>query len=281
MTRSTAERVATPDGRTLHLERLGEGTPTVVFESGMGVSRSMWGAVAPKVAERTSVAVYDRAGLGRSPAAPGPRHLDHLVADLEVVLDHLGAGPFVLVGHSWGGPVVRAEAAARPGRVAGLVLVDQSDERCDLFFSKANERQSTWGPRLLPLAARLGLLRIPVKKLSVHLPEEWAAAFRAEDGIPSAVRTQIAELASSTEDLRRLRDHPLTLPDVPVSVISGMQNGPGERARRPAIIEAHRETAAALPQGRHVEAPASSHYVPFSEPDLVVAEVLRVAGLAG
>jgi pimeloyl-ACP methyl ester carboxylesterase len=273
---TTAEDVALPDGRTLHLERMGSGAPIVVFESGMGVSRSMWGAVAPKVAARTTAVVYDRAGLGRSPAAAGRRDLDHLVADLSAVLDHLGPGPFVLVGHSWGGPIVRAAAAARPERIAGLVLVDQTDERCDLFFSKVNERQLRWGPRLLPLAARAGLLRIPAKRLSAHLPDPWAAALRAEDGTVAATRTQIAELVGSTDDLRRLRDDPLALPDVPVSVISGVQHGFGEGGRRPAVVDAHRQTAAALPRGRHVEAAGSSHYVPFTEPDLVVGEIERV-----
>jgi pimeloyl-ACP methyl ester carboxylesterase len=276
MTDWTTERVTTPDGRWLHLERGGSGAPTVVFESGMGTSRNMWGAVAPKVAMRATAVVYDRAGLGRSPAATGPRDLAHLVADLEAVLAHLGAGPFVLVGHSWGGPIVRAAAADRPDRIAGLVLVDQTDEGCDLFFEKVNERQVAWGPRLLPLAARLGLLRIPVKRLSVHLPEDWAAAFRAEDGTLPAIRAQVAELVPSIDDLRRLREEPLALPDVPVSVISGMQNGVGERDRRPAIIATHRATAAALPRGRHVEAARSSHYVPVTEPDLIVAEVLRI-----
>jgi pimeloyl-ACP methyl ester carboxylesterase len=272
----TIEAVTTTDGRTLHLERRGAGRPIVLFESGMGVSRCMWGAVVPAIAERTTAVVYDRAGLGRSPATTGPRDLDHLVADLEDVLDHLGGGPFVLVGHSWGGPIVRAAAARRPGQVAGLVLVDQTDERCDLFFSKVNERQLKWSPRLLPLAARLGLLRRVTKKLSVHLPDDWAAPFRAEDGAGSALRTQLAELASSTDDLRRLRDQPLVLPDVPVSIISGVKNGFGEGGRRPAIVEAHRQSAAALPRGRHVTADRSSHYVPFTDAELVVAEILRV-----
>jgi pimeloyl-ACP methyl ester carboxylesterase len=48
----------------------------------------------------------------------------------------------VLVGHSWGGPIVRVAAAGVPERIAGLVLVDQTDEGCDMFFSSASERQA-------------------------------------------------------------------------------------------------------------------------------------------
>jgi pimeloyl-ACP methyl ester carboxylesterase len=251
-----------------------------VFEAGMGASRNMWGAVVPLVTPQTSVVVYDRSGLGQSPPDPALRHLARLSEDLVDLLEQVGPGPFVLVGHSWGGPVVRAAAASRPGLVTGLVLVDQTDENCDLFFGKGNERQAAWAPRIMPLMQRTGLLGRMLRKLAGHLPEPWATAFLAEDGTKAAIGTQLAELAASTEDLRRCRDEPLALPDVPVTVISGTVTGFLERGRRPELVVAHRATAAALRQGRHVTADASSHYVPFTEPQLVADEILRIVDLA-
>ena len=165
----------TRDGRRLHFERRGTGSPVVVFEAGMGASRNEWGAVVPAVAERTTTVAYDRSGLGRSPRDPEPRPLARLVSDAVDLLEHLRDGPFVLVGHSWGGPIVRSVAAQAPDRVAGLVLVDQSDEGCELFFSKGNERQVRLSTPLMPLAARLGLVRMGVSRLARSLPEPAAA----------------------------------------------------------------------------------------------------------
>lgn len=270
----------TRDGRRLHVERHGTGSPVVVFEAGMGASRNEWGAVVPAVAERTTTVAYDRSGLGRSPRDPQPRPLARLVSDAVDVLDHLGDGPFVLVGHSWGGPIVRSVAAQVPDRVAGLVLVDQSDEGCELFFSKGNERQVRFSTRLMPLAARLGFVRMGVSRLARSLPEPAASAMRAEDGTVDAMRAMQAEMIGSIDDLRRLRDDPPEQPDVPVSVISGMQLTRLERGRRPELIAAHRARAAALPQGRHVAAERSGHYVPFTEPELVAAEILRIVEAA-
>jgi pimeloyl-ACP methyl ester carboxylesterase len=266
----------THDGRALHLERHGDGAPVVVFESGMGASRSMWGAVVPLVAARTSAVVYDRSGLGRSEVDDAPRTLARLADDLGAVLDHIGPGPFVLVGHSWGGPIARVAAAAVPARIAGLVLVDQTDERCELFFSTAARRQASWSMRTMPVLARTGLLRLPVRKLAAHLPDEAARAMRAEDATGPALRTMGAELRQSLADLARLRDAPPTLPDVPVTFITGTKASRLEARRRAALLAAHRAHAGSLPRGRHVTADRSSHYVPFTEPELVADEVLRI-----
>lgn len=266
----------TRDGRLLHFERHGDGSPIVVFEAGMGASRNSWGAVVPAVADRTTAVAYDRSGLGQSPPDPERRDLARLTDDLEDLLDHLGAGPFVLVGHSWGGPIVRSAAARLPDGIAGLVLVDQTDEGCELFFSAANERQARLAPKMMPILARTGLLRLFVKRLATQLPEPWATGLRTEDGTVAALQEQLAELRHSTDDLRRLRDEPPALPDVPVSIISGARSGFLERGRRTELIAAHRAHAAALPQGRHVLAPASSHYVPFTDPAVITAEILRI-----
>jgi pimeloyl-ACP methyl ester carboxylesterase len=248
----------------------------VVFESGMGVSHHMWAAVASRVADTTGTVAHDRSGLGRSELDPAPRTLDRLADDLVDVLDHLGDGPVVLVGHSWGGPIVRRAAAERPERVVGLVLVDPTEETCDLFFSRASQLQTQAMLPLLPALARAGLLRIPARRLAALLPEPSASAMVAEDGSVAAARAMQAELRSCTDDLRTLRDRPLPPLSVPVTYVSGGQSSRLERGRRDELIDAHRRAAASLPRGRHVLARRSGHHVPFTEPDLVAAEVLTI-----
>ncbi|MGW0182360.1 alpha/beta fold hydrolase, partial [Nocardia sp. NPDC003345] len=113
-TQGTPEWVTTRDGRRLYSMVLPGpaegGGATVVFEAGAAATRSSWGLVQPGVGRFTRAVVYDRSGLGASPADPGGRDLDRMATDLVDVLDHFGDGPFVLVGHSAGGPLVRLAA---------------------------------------------------------------------------------------------------------------------------------------------------------------------------
>jgi pimeloyl-ACP methyl ester carboxylesterase len=112
-------------GYELYYECSGQGSPTVILESGGGNDSSYWADVFDGVKGTTRVCKYDRANLGRSDKVPGPRTFHDTTRDLQVLLEkvHIG-GPYILVGHSLGGMLVRIFAHQHPGEVAGIVLVD-------------------------------------------------------------------------------------------------------------------------------------------------------------
>ncbi|MER6251543.1 alpha/beta hydrolase [Streptomyces sp. NPDC001584] len=150
----------------------GAGAPTVVFEAGAAATRSSWALVQPAVAAWARAVVYDRAGLGLSPADTGARTLRRMADDLEDLLDHFGPGPFVLVGHSAGGPLVRLVAAGRGDTIRGLVLVDPTDEGTALLFRPLFRRAERVVIAVNLLLARLGLLGRVYGPLAKALPEE-------------------------------------------------------------------------------------------------------------
>jgi pimeloyl-ACP methyl ester carboxylesterase len=85
----------------------------------LGIQR----ALAPEVGS----VVYDRAGLGWSDPAPGPRRLGVMVDELHTVLSASGVTPpYVLAGHSIGGLVALGYAARYPSDIAALALIDSS-----------------------------------------------------------------------------------------------------------------------------------------------------------
>lgn len=69
--------------RGLYLWCTGTGSPTVLMEGGDGDASDSYAFAEPAVSRVTRTCVYDRANLGRSNPAPGPRGLSDLVGDLE------------------------------------------------------------------------------------------------------------------------------------------------------------------------------------------------------
>ena len=271
----TSGFVSLEGGRRIHYMERGAGEATVVFESGLGFSRSTWGLVAPVIGDCTRTVVYDRAGLGRSDDDDEARDLERLTDDLDALLTGLGPGPFLLVGHSWGGPIVRSVAARSPERIIGLVLVDQTDENCSLYFDPTSAKRFAQGARMLPALARARLYGPIGGRAGRVQPRDVAADHRTEDFTPRAAATSVAEMHGLLDDLARLRDAPPELHGIPTTIITGTRSTALDRAQRNALNAGHRATAAAL-GARLVEAGDSGHLVMFTEPQLVIDEVVRL-----
>ena len=113
-------------GLALHIHCLGEGSPTVVMDAGLGNDGSVWNDVQREVGRSTRVCAYDRAGMGYSNGpAPRPHTNRQMARELHALLTRSGNdGPYVLVGHSMGGINVRLFEAEHPEPVVGMVLVD-------------------------------------------------------------------------------------------------------------------------------------------------------------
>lgn len=107
----------------------GEGSPTIIFENGLGWNVDTWNDVYPTVAETTRVCRYDRLGVGFSDSVPQatPRSSLEQARDLHAVLE-IGEieGPYVLVGHSIAGYMLVSFTHLYPDEVLGAVFVDAS-----------------------------------------------------------------------------------------------------------------------------------------------------------
>ncbi|WP_030661392.1 alpha/beta fold hydrolase [Streptomyces rimosus] len=279
----------TRDGRKLHAMVLpgphggadadpDPGTPTVVFEAGAAATRSSWALVQPTVGTWTRAIVYDRAGLGRSPADPASRTMRRMADDLEDLLDHFGPGPYVLVGHSAGGPLVRLAATGRLDRIRGLVLVDPTDEGADVLFSPMFRRAERTSIAISLLLARLRLLGLVYRWTAAPLPEDARRDMKRDGFTVGLIRTQRAQARTFLDELSAFRSAPPELGDLPVTLISGALTGNGmNKAIRRAANNSHARCAAKAAQGKHVIAPRSGHYVPLTDPGLIAEEIRLIA----
>jgi len=120
------DRVVGIDGeRGLYVRCTGSGSPTVVMEGGDEDTSESYAFAAPSVSAVARTCVYDRANLGGSDPAAGPRGLSDLVGDFEALLRAARIpGPYVLVGTSGGGYISAGYAYEHPDEVAGMVFVE-------------------------------------------------------------------------------------------------------------------------------------------------------------
>jgi pimeloyl-ACP methyl ester carboxylesterase len=179
--------------RGLYVRCSGTGSPTVVMEAGDEDTSDSYLFAESEIADLTRTCVYDRANLGLSDPAPGPRGLADLVSDLERLLEVADIpGPYVLVGTSGGGFITAGYAVTHPDQIAGMVFIDTGAplsnppreivEATDPGNPENIERRDYLQVERDAWAARKRIGNIPVTVVSVDFSraEENASPFAVE-----------------------------------------------------------------------------------------------------
>jgi pimeloyl-ACP methyl ester carboxylesterase len=270
-------------GRRLMLHRAGTGTPAVVIEAGAGAFGLDYLNLLERCAHQTTCVLYDRAGSGWSDPALGPRSTRDIVTDLHDALRLAGtAGPYLLLGHSFGGLVAQAFAQNFPHDVVGMVLIDPLVAGIPLPEE---------GDEAAAEAMVEELLRDP------DILREWYPQMFAEwEKLPAQVRDPLIarhldpyRVMAGIRDMttaRRIRDDVSNgprLPDVPVTVLTGMQIDPApgssddeKRAFNEIKLDAHAAFTRSLPQGEHRVLADGGHFLHTQRPDVVADAVFAI-----
>jgi pimeloyl-ACP methyl ester carboxylesterase len=273
-------------GRKIYMECRGQGSPTVILESGAGAWADIWSRdykqpagqrtmVIPGVAQFTHVCAYDRPGTigdvnpdldphgppfypSRSDPVPQPRTSKDMVADLHALLQAAHVpGPYVLVGHSAGGLVVRLYASTYPGEVVGMVLLDST--HVDVWHRfRAALTPEQW--------AQFEALTISNRELEAVYPD--------------AERLWTAPMADTptTEQVRQaqaLRPMPLVVLSHGIPFAAPTPDWPSDKME--GIMTALQEDLAKLvPNAHYAIATKSAHNIHQDQPELVIAAIREV-----
>ncbi len=302
-----AEQLVDVDhGRRLNLYCVGEGSPTVVFEAGLGGDTASWDLVQPVIAQHTRACSYDRAGLGFSDPATRPGTSADAVDDLQRLLSAAGIKPpYILVGHSYGGMHVRLYAYAHTADVAGMVLVDPSSEdlgpresqidQAEKARSDQSWAKSLLGERQCVAAAQSRHLMRGDPQYDRCMPQpvaHWSDAMNrvmlrhgAEASNQRAVLSERENLDTASADELRAARH--SLGDMPLVVLTRAPAPPGPdqtQEQRDALNRLwgalHDEMAAESTRGVNLTVPNSGHFIEWDQPQVVVHSILEVLAVA-
>lgn len=227
----------------------GSGSPTVVFESGIGQGKRNWAPVFNRVSELTRTVAYDRAGYGQSEVSDLPRDGLQIVLELRDMLRTEGLEPpYVLVGHSLGGTMVKLFAKTWPDEVAGVVLVDARHEE---FTQRCRQ--------------------VGVHRLLYDPPETFL------NMLPPVPRAEVLAAPLTLKQARRAG----AFPDVPLIVLTQSN----ATSRWPASLgkvwaAGQRKMASMSSLGRIKVVGDAGHNVHMDKPDVVVRAVTGVVRAA-
>lgn len=267
------------DGRKMHIDCTGDGTPTVILESGLGDTYLSWRKVQPETSKITRVCSYDRAGLGYSDSVSGPRTSRAIAEQLHALLQAAGiAPPYVLVGHSMGGYDVRLYASLYRNEVTGMVLVDASHPDQDKRFpAELKNMEGSWirEAEFLEYTMPFGIPRL--MGFCDNDPKLRAAECNwsdAHEGL--AEMRSFPESAAETAATGSLGDLPLAVlshdPDKPSSELPADLAKPMNQEWENMQVElSHLST-----RGTQAIAKNSAHYIQLDRPDVVIDAVHRI-----
>jgi len=261
-------------GYRLHINCTGEGSPTVVIESGWGDSSASWGWVQPEVAKTTRICTYDRAGMGWSEASPQPRTAREYAKELHTLLAKANEpGPYVLVGHSMGGFTVIVYAHDYPAEVSGLVLIDAQDlPTSDVATPQPAPKPG--GTSLPSLLARIGLVRLLADPLGSiqNLPEGDKQAYTAFAVAPRGVQTFTDEGMGMSEGGAQARAV-TSLGALPLIVLSrGKDQDAKHTAAQTGLLQLSTDS-------QQLFADQSGHRIMIDQPEAAVAAIVKMVEL--
>jgi pimeloyl-ACP methyl ester carboxylesterase len=244
------------DGHRLHINCVGQGSPTVILEAAnLGMS-AHWVRVQQQVADTTRVCAYDRAGMGWSERGPEPRDAKQISSELHDLLANAAGieGPYVLVGHSYGGLYARMYAARYSEEVAGVVLVDSTHPE---QFTRSPEGRAMYEQirrlgAVIPWLTRLGVIRL-TNYYPAHpdLPPQQRAQIEAFNSSTRQVATTVEEFRATPETTAQVRSAG-SLGETLLAVISA-----GEQS--PSWLEMQEELAALSSDSSHRVVEGATH----------------------
>ncbi len=260
----------------------------MVLESGLADSLDTWKRVQPDIARRSRVcSVIDLPCRLRGQQITGPMRPDQLIwnsaSELHAALQSAGEKPpYLLVGHSFGGFNVLVFNGKYPDQVAGLLLVDSTQEDQYRLLPRAwsamgaatrrrAQRQAFWAP----LYVGLGIARLQLRMHGQQVPPVILQSKYLK------ARTSEFENIEVSAEQARIADH---IGDMPLVVLtagrvidSGLKAALSEEDQT-----AYEETwvndlqlrlAHLSKRGRRVIVPDSGHDIPADRPDAIVAAV--------
>ena len=243
----TAKKIEQKESIAFNKLIKGSGSPTIIFESGLGTPLNNWEQIQSSISAKYKTVSYDRRGIGESPTTDSPRTLENLVNDLDILISQNKIdGPIILVGHSLGGHIVRKYQQLFPSKVAGLFLIDPTNEYIyeEVFKQMspeyADSMKTAWDNSF--------------KKGTIGVYNEWKEAYNIDE---------------------LMRQYPLPS-EIPITILASYQRSTFLTKKNAKIKnEQYSAWQKDKPNIKILTTINSGHYIHLGEPEWVISELKK------
>ena len=270
------------NGHKMHYQKVGEGKPTVVFESGLDFTGHLsWRKVQDEVSKFVTTISYDRAGVLRSQKSDKARTCENMAEELHLLLEKTEAKkPYILVAHSLGGLIARCYAKKYADTLSGIVFIDASHPD---QIAKAPETikaqmksgglPSDW---VISLAFDTGFFRFVIDKTTDKF-------YKDRDDI-KAIKSEInayliKSYQGSMKEMKMLEDimdeaKGVSFGDIPFTVLTATQNGKKEfdRVFFEFFSKLQEESLSISTNSKRIMVD-SGHFIQLEKPEVVVEAI--------
>jgi pimeloyl-ACP methyl ester carboxylesterase len=241
---------------------------SIVFVHGNPDAGSDWEPLMTRVAEFATVVAPDMPGFGGADKkADQDYSLAAYAAHLGGVIDQLGIARVHLVAHDFGGPFALTWAAANPGRVASVTLINTGVLLDYTWHRLARVWRTPVAGELFMRATTRRVARFVIGHDNPGLPKEWVNRI-AEHLLPVGTKRAVLRLYRSTrpQDMDALVE-PLRDRDPDTLVVFGAADVyiPVEQAERQLRV---------FPRARVEILPGVGHWAWLEQPDQVAGLVV-------
>jgi len=257
----------------IHLHCIGEGSPIIVFDSGVGGSHLDWVNVQSRAGEFTQACSYDRSGYGWSEMGIKPRTSKRIVSELTKILKIAKKEPpYILVGHSFGGLNMQLFARTNPKDVVGLVLIDSIHTEQYKRFENAGIEIPTMNTTRFLLGSK--------DQVTEGMPEEYkdiAYELVRSDEAVSSMFNELRNIHVSTQEISTAAK----MPDIPISVITHgkkVWDNPMFKNMEEIWLELQTQLSQSSSKGKLLIADSSGHHIHLEQPELILNEIKSILG---
>lgn len=269
------------DDHLMHIHCTGQGSPTVVFELGVGSASATWSDVQEQVSRFTRACAYDRPGLGYSEPTGKPLRARNVAERLRKLLQAASIeDDLVLVGWSAGGVYVREFHRHYPDRVSAMIFVDSSHEQQARRMPQSPGNGADPALKIARHMAPFGLVRM--SGILDRQIEHGAGSDKLKSRL-KAIYNQSHTLESVWRESEAFEldinasEPPSTLGDLPLIVLTrGVDDA--SQQERDAWSHLQHELTLLSSNGKQVIAIESGHHIYADQPELLLASIEELVG---